>query len=121
MHTCNPEKHFYSSSILSGCVAIACGVAMALKMKGSKRKVWCFIGDGASDEGWYCEALRYAMTQDLPVTFILEDNDRSVCTTKEQRWGALLYSTNYSKSIHYAYKCKWPHVGIGQFVKFDDI
>ena len=122
MHTCNPEKHFYSSSILSGCVAIACGVALALKMKGSKQKVWCFIGDGASDEGFFYEAWRYALSQELPLTFIIEDNDRSVCTTKRQRWGNdrfMGYIKNQPKIIYYEYRCFWPHCGIGEFVNLE--
>jgi pyruvate dehydrogenase E1 component alpha subunit len=106
MHTCDPKHNFYSSSIVGGCVAIACGVALALKMKKSKQKVWVFVGDGATDEGWFTEALKYATAQELPITYIIEDNDRSVCTNKKQRWGK------------YEYICDYPHVGIGEFVNF---
>ena len=122
MHTCNPEKHFYSSSILSGCVAIACGVALALKMKGSKQRVHCFIGDGAADEGFFYEAARYAACQNLPIKFIIENNNRSVCTTLKERWGSGEWWWDTfldTKVVSYKYVCKWPHVGIGQFVKLE--
>ena len=36
---------FYSSAIVGGIIPIALGTAMALKRKGSDRKVWCFDGD----------------------------------------------------------------------------
>jgi len=117
MHTCSPKHNFYSSSIVAGCVAIACGVALALKMRGSLKKVWCFIGDGATDEGWFYEATRYALSNDLPITYIVEDNDRSVCTSKNQRWGN---SETLSQEIitAYKYKCTWPHAGVGEWVTF---
>lgn len=101
MHTIDPAIRFYSSAIVAGTVAIAAGVALALKNKKSKNKVWAFIGDGATDEGWYWEAKHYAEANDLPITYIIEDNNRSVCSSKSQR---------------YCYKCKWPHAGIGEFV-----
>lgn len=101
MHTIAPKLRFYSSAIVCGTAAIATGVALALKMKGSKQKVWCFLGDGAIDEGWYWEAKHYAEANDLSLTFIIEDNNRSVCTSKSQR---------------YCYVAKWPHAGIGEFI-----
>jgi pyruvate dehydrogenase E1 component alpha subunit len=109
MHTCDVEHNFYSSSIVAGCVAIAVGVALALKLKKDKRKVWCFIGDGATDEGWFYEAVKYAGAQDLPVTYIVEDNNRSVAANKKQRWGKIIY---------YNYKCGYPHCGTGKWVTF---
>lgn len=118
MHTCSPEHHFYSSSIVAGCVAIAAGVAYALKLKGSSQKVYCFIGDGAVDEGWFQEAVKYATTQDLPIVYIIEHNNRSVCSTVAQRWGIdFNYPTN-SKIMQYNYICGYPHAGIGKFVEF---
>lgn len=117
MHTSDPESHFYSSSIVAGCVAIAAGVAMALKMKKSKQRVWCFVGDGASDEGWFSEAVRYAEGKNIPITYIIEDNNRSVCTTKRQRWGNDAKFCN-THVIYYYYKCKYPHCGCGEWVTF---
>ena len=40
------ERNFYVSAIIGGPVAIAVGIAWALKRKGSDQKVWCFLGDG---------------------------------------------------------------------------
>lgn len=101
MHTIDPARNFYSSAIVAGTPAIAAGVALAIKMQGNNSKVWCFLGDGATDEGWYWEAKHYAEANDLPITYIIEDNNRSVCSTKSER---------------YCYDCKWPHAGIGEFI-----
>lgn len=118
MHTCNPEHNFYSSSIVAGCVAIAAGVAYALKLDGSKQKVWCFIGDGATDEGWFQEAVKWATTNDLPITYVIEDNNRSVDTAVKERWGSDMDFPVNSKVLCYSYKCTYPHVGVGKFVTF---
>ncbi len=118
MHTSDPEHNFYSSSIVAGCVAMACGVALALKMKRSKQKVWCFIGDGGMDEGWFYEAWRYAVSRNLPITYVVEDNDRSVCASKKQRWGMDQSWRKKPKTIYYKYKCSYTHVGNGQWVAF---
>lgn len=118
MHTCSPKEYFYSSSIVAGCVAIAAGVAYALKLQGSKRKVYCFVGDGACDEGWLQEAVKYAVTQDLPITYVIEDNNRSVCSSVLQRWGMDITYPLGPKVIYYSYICNYPHAGIGKWVQF---
>jgi TPP-dependent pyruvate/acetoin dehydrogenase alpha subunit len=117
MHTC--DCWFYSSSIVAGCVSIAAGMALALKMKGSTRRVWCFIGDGATDEGWVFEAVRFAHANDLPIKYIVEDNNRSVESDMHQRWGGH-HQPNFEsdKVMRYEYKCAWPHCGCGEWVTF---
>jgi pyruvate dehydrogenase E1 component alpha subunit len=104
------ELNFYASSIVCSTPAIAAGVAWALKRNGSDKKVWCFIGDGAEDEGHFVEAARYVDGWNLPCTFILEDNDRSVSATKEERWGK--YEALRFKCLRsYYYEPTYPHGG----------
>lgn len=112
MHTIDYANRFYASGIVAGCVAIAAGVGVALKLSGSRRKAYCFVGDGATDEGWFWEAVRYVHGHDLPVTFVIEDNNRSVCTNKMTRWGVydqFLFDSPHI--IHYRYTPHYPHVG----------
>jgi pyruvate dehydrogenase E1 component alpha subunit len=118
MHTIDNSINFYSSGIVAGCVAIAVGVAYALKLKGDKRRVHCFIGDGATDEGWFYEALKYAVCMNLPIMYIIEDNNRSVCTTKDERWGEMMYwrADEDQKITWYSYKPTYPHAGVGEFI-----
>ena len=106
------NANFYSSSIVCATPSIAVGVAWALKKKGSLQRVWCFIGDGAEDEGHLVEAARYVDGWDLPCTFIIEDNDRSVSATKSERWGK--YEPLFFKCVQrYGYTPTYPHGGSG--------
>lgn len=111
---------FFSSSILSGCTGIACGVALANKLKNSNSKVFCFIGDGAEDEGHFYEAVRFCDANDLNIVFIVEDNDRSVDTSKQQRGSNTCYLKS-KKIIRYQYTPTYPHAstGSGKIVKFN--
>ena len=108
--------NFFSSAIVSGVVSIAVGVAQAFKMANrGKGRVYCFIGDGAEDEGHTCEAIRYADGWGLPCTFIIEDNDLSVDTIKKERFGK--NKMEWFKCVkRYSYKRKYPHVQTGKLV-----
>lgn len=108
-------RNFYSSSVLAGCCAIACGVAWEQKRKGSGNHVWCFLGDGAAEEGHFYEALLYATGWDLPVTFVLEDNNRSVDTDIPKRRGPMHshFHMQCPKLLRYSYEPTFPHGGAG--------
>jgi len=112
---------FFTSSILAGTTGIAAGVALAIKLKGGKQKVWCFLGDGAEDQGHFYEAVRYVDNLDLPCKFIIEDNDRSVESTKEMRSAKRTIKWP-NCVIRYTYKSTYPHGGPGlkEMIKFDD-
>jgi len=106
------ELNFYTSSIVAGTPCIATGVALALKMKNSRQKVWCFIGDGAEDEGHFYEAVRFVQSNNLACTFIIEDNDKSVDSSRENRHNT--YLMNWPDCvIRYSYKPVYPHCGSG--------
>lgn len=120
MHLTVPALRFYASAIIGGTCGIACGVGISIKKKWKKRKgtpphVWCFVGDGCEDTGHFVEAVRFTSTRGLPVTFIVEDNDLAVSTTKNGRWGNYAPINNRC-IIRYSYKRTYPHVGIGQHV-----
>lgn len=106
------ELKFFTSSILAGICCIASGVAYGLKENGSANAVWCFLGDGAEDQGHFYEAVMFAMAQDLPIRFVIEDNDRSVDTTKQQRRGDFEFQWP-DKVIRYEYNPTYPHAGSG--------
>ena len=126
MCTTDPVRSFFSSAIVGGMCAIAVGVALALKEKDDKRKVWCFVGDGGVDGGHFWEALQYAEGWDLPIVFVVEDNDRSTCTSTVARLGykSMRDSVRYwakemsSKVVWYTYKPEYPHCGSGVYVQF---
>lgn len=103
------KRNFFTSAIIGGTPAIAAGIALALKRKGSKQKVWCFVGDGIEDTGHLWEAARYVDGHDLPCTFIIEDNNRSVTTSKQERWGRATDPIWQRCVRKYKYEITYPH------------
>lgn len=57
-----------------GSVPIACGAALAMKMKNSNNIAIPFFGDGATEEGVFHESLNVSASMKLPVCFICENN-----------------------------------------------
>ena len=57
-------------------VSQAVGIAKALKIKGSKRKVYCIVGDGEMNEGQVYEALVFAVANNLDNFTVLVDNNK---------------------------------------------
>jgi len=118
MHPHNKDLNFLSSAIVSGTPVIATGIAWALKRKKSENKVWCFVGDGAEDEGHFYEAARYVDGHDLPCIFVIEDNDRSVETTKQERYGSC--QIDWPSCVRrYHYTPTTLHAGTDKFVNFN--
>lgn len=72
--------HLGSSSIVGGGIPIGTGLGLAIKMRGSKQVSAIFFGDGAADEGVLYESINFAMLKKLPVIYILENNQWSVCS-----------------------------------------
>jgi hypothetical protein len=104
------KRNFFCSAIIGGTPAIAAGIAWALKRKGSNQKVWCFVGDGTEDSGHLFEAVRFVEGFDLPCTFVIENNDRSVEASNSERWGAKGdYIWNSKSVIKYYYEITYPH------------
>ena len=83
--------------------------------------VWCFLGDGADHEGHFYEAVMFVQGHDLPCTFIIEDNNRSVDTDKWQRRGqntprefGVGSSGWFARCVRrYEYTPVYPHAGSG--------
>jgi pyruvate dehydrogenase E1 component alpha subunit len=122
-----PEYKFICSSIVGGIPSIATGLALAAKLKGTDERVWCWTGDMSAETGAWTEAYKYAVAQDLPITFIVEDNELSVLTPTHEMWGAeKWYLPHQNRSwyegnhlIYYKYKnTKYPHAGAGVRVQF---
>ena len=118
---CFPEYKIYSSAIVGGVLPIAVGVAMNLKNNNKKNKVFCFMGDMTSETGIAHESIKYSQKHNLPITFIIEDNEKSVMTDTRETWNMkdLTYqNSSNDKIIYYYYKTKYPHAGAGTRVQF---
>ncbi len=61
-------------AIVGGGVPVATGIGFAFKMKKQKNVGVCFMGDGASNEGAFHEAVNMGGIWDLPVLYVIENN-----------------------------------------------
>ena len=108
---------FYSSSIVAGIIPIALGTAIAISIKhNNDKRVWCFIGDMTYETGLFWESYKMAQNHNLPLTFIIEDNSKSVTTDTEKCWNGKMKPLN--GVLYYSYKSKYPHHGTGKWVNF---
>ena len=75
----------YTSNILANNLAVANGLALSLIITGRNNVVWAVTGDGAIEEGTFYESLIVATAIDLPVIFIVENNQWSLGSKIEER------------------------------------
>lgn len=117
---CYAEYKIFSSAIVSGVIPIANGVAFDLKRKKSPNKAWCFVGDMTSETGCFHENYMYAANHLLPITWIVEDNNKSVCTDTRKTWSIshLSHDARLPHIICYQYSSKYPHAGVGERIQF---
>ena len=118
---CYPEFNIYSSAIVTGNIPIATGTAFDIKRKGGDNHVWCFVGDMTSETGTFYENHKYAVNHNLPITYVVEDNGKSVCSDTLAVWNIeeLTYSRkDLPKVIYYKYETKYPHAGSGKRIQF---
>lgn len=116
MGTNNIKPNFYASSIVGGIIPLALGVAAGLKRSNSNRRVWCFIGDMTMETGVFHEAYKYSQNMNLPLQFVIEDNNLSVHTPTDTAWGKRMKVPK--NVIYYKYKMSYPHHGTGKWVNF---
>lgn len=112
------EHNFLTSAILAGTCCIAAGVAWALKEEKSENRVWCFLGDGAEEEGHFAEAVTMVLSHNLPCRFIIEDNDRAGEMTRDERRPGFFmnWDSGHRFQEHvqrWRYAPTYPHAGSG--------
>jgi TPP-dependent pyruvate/acetoin dehydrogenase alpha subunit len=121
------EHRFFSTAIVGGQLSIAAGIAAALKRKDCQRRVWVFCGDMAASIGSFWEASSYACLQDLPIHFVVENNELSCNSPTNKCWGDEVFHGWFDggqadeisdKVRRYSYKRQFPHVGIDKWVQF---
>ena len=116
MGTNNTKPNFYASSIVGGIIPLALGVALGIKQKGNNSRVWCFVGDMTMETGVFHEAYKYNKNFDLPIQWVVEDNNMSVHTPTDMAWGKKQEVPD--GVIYYKYEMEYPHHGTGKWVNF---
>ncbi len=85
MHFFAPDKNYWGGhGIVAGQTPLGLGLAFALKYKGVKGCCLCFLGDGAVNQGVYQASLNLASLWNLPVIYIIENNQYSMGTSQER-------------------------------------
>jgi TPP-dependent pyruvate/acetoin dehydrogenase alpha subunit len=75
------EKQIYGHDGLMGShVPISTGMCY-----GNKKLTLCFTGDAAGEEDYSLTAIGWASTKNLPIWYIVEDNNLSILTEKKVR------------------------------------
>ena len=81
MHMFSNEHRFLGGhGIVGGQTPIAAGVGFAIKYNNKDDVMVCYLGDGACNQGQFFEALNMAATWDLPVLYIIENNQYGMGT-----------------------------------------
>ena len=84
-HYSDRSKNIWSVPTPTGANALpACGVAWAMKLEGKPNLVVATLGDAASRQGEFYEAVSFAIERELPIVFIVEDNNYGISTNTEK-------------------------------------
>lgn len=75
------RDNFFTNGITGGMIPVGTGMAMAKKFESDGSIVLSFLGDGAMNEGYVFESLNFAKVNDLPILFVLENNQYAMSTS----------------------------------------
>ncbi|SET70674.1 pyruvate dehydrogenase (acetyl-transferring) E1 component subunit alpha [Paracoccus homiensis] len=82
MHMFSREKHFYGGhGIVAAQVPLGAGLAFADKYLDNGRVTFTYFGDGAANQGQVYETYNMAELWDLPVIFVIENNQYAMGTS----------------------------------------
>ncbi len=82
MHMFDLKNHFYGGhGIVGANVPIGAGIAFANKYRGNDNICMTYFGDGAANQGQVYEAWNMASLWQLPVVFIIENNEYAMGTS----------------------------------------
>ena len=73
-----------ANGIVGASPLIAAGAAHSARLRGSDQVAVAFMGDGATNQGMFHEALNFAAVFDLPVVFVVENNLYGEFTPQER-------------------------------------
>ena len=80
-HFFAPDQHVMSCASPTGMQCLpAVGHAWGITIRGESKVVLCCIGDAATRQGEFYEAVAFATQKQLPVLFVIEDNKYGIST-----------------------------------------
>lgn len=85
MHMADAEKRFWGGHAIVGAhLPLATGLALADHMQGNDAVTICMFGEGATNIGFFHEAINMAKTWGLPVLWTCENNRYGMGTSPER-------------------------------------
>ncbi len=84
-HWSFPDRRIFThSSVIATQFPHACGIAYALRTRGEPGIVAVFGGEGSTSEGDWHEAMNFAGIHNLPVVFVIENNQYAISVPATQ-------------------------------------
>ncbi|MBK8022731.1 MAG: pyruvate dehydrogenase (acetyl-transferring) E1 component subunit alpha [Chloroflexi bacterium] len=75
MHLASRQHNFWGGyAIVAGHLPLAAGIALKERYMGTENVVICFMGDGATNNGYFHESLNLSSVWNLPVVWLIENN-----------------------------------------------
>jgi pyruvate dehydrogenase E1 component alpha subunit len=85
MHMFDIERRFMGGyGIVGGNLPLAAGIGLSSDYRGTDEVTVCFFGDGASNQGTFGETMNLAALWDLPVVFLVTNNQFGMGTSLER-------------------------------------
>ncbi len=88
MHLASREKNFWGGyAIVGGHLPLAAGVALRARYMDEDFGVLCMMGDGSTNIGYFHESLNLSAIWELPVVWLVENNQYGMGTAVERASG----------------------------------
>lgn len=88
MHLASKDHNFWGGyAIVGGHLPLAAGIALEARYRGKDDVTMTYVGDGATNNGYFHESLNMSAIWDLPVIWIIENNGYGMGTEVERASG----------------------------------
>lgn len=82
MHFADVSRNYWGGyAVVGGHIPLGTGIALAEQYKETGGLVLCYMGDGATNIGYFHESLNLAGVWDLPIIYIVENNEYGMGTS----------------------------------------
>ncbi|MCL4876702.1 MAG: pyruvate dehydrogenase (acetyl-transferring) E1 component subunit alpha [Anaerolineae bacterium] len=119
MHFASREHNFWGGyGIVGGHLPLAAGVALRARYNNEDYAVLCLMGDGSTNIGYFHESLNISAVWDLPVVWLIENNQYGMGTAVERASGQ---TELRKRAIAYGMKEWKPVDGMNVMEVYDEV